>query len=270
MNAHQPGKIIARGRTADIHAYGDGFVLKLFHPWMDLEGIRREAAVTARVAALGLPVPAVGELLEHNGRSGLVIERIGGRSMSEAVVTDASLMAGAARRLANLHRTLHRSRLDEPRVPFQRERLAAKLRAAAALDSTTRGELLDRLAGMPDGDVVCHGDFHPENVMLGQSRAVVIDWMDATRGNPLADVARTSVLLDGAAAAQIPDPNVAARAVAFHDAYRSAYFASLGGARANAEAEYRRWLPIVAGARLSEEIAELEPWLLARAREPAR
>ena len=91
---------------------------------------------------------------------------------------------------------------------------------------------------------------------------VVIDWVDATRGNPLADVARsTTIVLGARASGQIAHPLQRASARLFHAAYIRRYFHR----RPGAEHEYRRWLPIVAAARLSESISELEGWLLAEA-----
>jgi aminoglycoside phosphotransferase (APT) family kinase protein len=42
---------------------------------------------------------------------------------------------------------------------------------------------------------VCHGDFHPANVVLTPRGPVVIDWDTATRGHPVGDIACTSRLL---------------------------------------------------------------------------
>ena len=47
----------------------------------------------------------------------------------------------------------------------------------------------------------------------------------------------------------------------FHAVYVHRYFRLRPGGKD----EYRRWLPIVAAARLSEKIPELQPWLIARA-----
>jgi aminoglycoside phosphotransferase (APT) family kinase protein len=49
--------------------------------------------------------------------------------------------------------------------------------------------------------VVCHGDFHPLNVMVDGERASVIDWTDAGLGPREADVSRTLLLFHIAAIA---------------------------------------------------------------------
>ena len=45
-----------------------------------------------------------------------------------------------------------------------------------------------------DGNILCHGDFHPDNILITKNGEIIIDWMTATQGNPLADIARTSII----------------------------------------------------------------------------
>jgi hypothetical protein len=42
---------------------------------------------------------------------------------------------------------------------------------------------------------LCHGDFHPGQIMLSGDRYAAFDWSGARRGDPLFDYARTRVLL---------------------------------------------------------------------------
>ncbi len=37
------------------------------------------------------------------------------------------------------------------------------------------------LNALPDGDFLCHGDFHPDNVMMTSGDPVLIDWPGAKR-----------------------------------------------------------------------------------------
>ncbi|MFD1910018.1 phosphotransferase family protein [Paenibacillus rhizoplanae] len=53
--------------------------------------------------------------------------------------------------------------------------------------------MLSRLAELPDGEKLCHGDFHPDNILM-DDKLWVIDWMTGVRGNPAADVARSVIM----------------------------------------------------------------------------
>lgn len=253
-------KPFARGRTADVHEWETGTVLKLFHDWFSLEDIEYEQMIARAVHANGVNSPEVRELIQVEGRNGLVYERVAGVSMLDLFRHRPWRVASLSRALAELHAQMHECAF-EAEVPDQRGRLQRKIGRADALPTPLKTALLTSLNSLPDGDRVCHGDFHPANVLVNGNEAIVIDWIDASRGNPLADVARTSVILLGAASSQIPNPVMKIFVRIFHSAYLKHYFRL----RPGGEEEYRRWLPIVAGARLSENIPELEKWLVAQA-----
>ena len=52
--------------------------------------------------------------------------------------------------------------------------------------------LLQNRPPEPERPALCHGDFHPFNVMLSPRGPIVIDWNNAHIGNPLEDVALLS------------------------------------------------------------------------------
>jgi Ser/Thr protein kinase RdoA (MazF antagonist) len=254
-------KPIARGRTADVYDYHNGRVLKLFHDWFGLENIEYELKVARAVHVSGVSAPAViGGVIQVQGRNGLIYERIAGRSMLEVAPSQPWMIFALAKRFAALHANMH-DRVFAAEVPTQRNKLEHRLQHVEGITDSLRLALLERLASLPDGDRVCHGDFHPGNVLSTQRGDMVIDWIDASRGNPLADVARTSIILLGIGP-QGRNPFLKIFVRIFHSAYLRQYF----HLRPSGEAEYRRWLPIVAAARLSEGIKELEQWLIGQAR----
>lgn len=256
-----PEMPLARGRTADVHAWEEGTILKLFHNWFSLEDIQYEQMIARAVNASGVKSPEVRELIQVEGRNGLVYERVAGVSMLEMFQRKPWRVVPLGRTLAELHAQMHEC-VFEAEVPDQRGSLQRKLNRADALPTPLKTALLTSLQSLPEGDRVCHGDFHPANVLMDGDDAAIIDWIDASRGEPLADVARTSIITLGAvASSQLPNPVLKMLVRVFHSAYLKRYFQL----RPGGEEEYRRWLPIVAGARLSENIPELEKWLVAQA-----
>lgn len=252
------GTPIARGRTADIYAWQDGQILKLFHDWFARDAIEYEARLGRLVHAAGLPAPAVGEIVCIDQHNGLIYQRIHGITMSEILLRKPWQVFRQARRLADLHGKIH-AVSTSLELPSQRQRLVSKMNHAIDLPVQLRNRALTALNNLPEGRRICHGDFHPENVMIASGREVVIDWIDATCGNPLADVARTSILIMGAANSSQMTRQVEKWLVRiFHAAYLRHYFHCQPGG----EKEYRQWLPVVAAARLSENIPEVWDWLI--------
>jgi Ser/Thr protein kinase RdoA (MazF antagonist) len=251
---------IAIGRTAEVYEWQDGQVLKLFYDWVPKAQVDFEARIARVVHETGLPVPAVGDAIEMDGRQGLLYERVAGSTMLEQLRSRPWRVTDYARQLARLQSDMH-AHSPVAALPKQHGRLRERIEQVAALPEGIRAALLRSLSELPAGEQLCHGDFHPGNVMLTAREPVIIDWIDVTLGNPLADVARTSILLLGEA------HNMATSAVAralirlFHRVYLNEYV-RMSSIR---ETEYRAWLPIVAAARLSEGISEQEEWLLGQA-----
>jgi Ser/Thr protein kinase RdoA (MazF antagonist) len=242
-----PDTLVGRGYTADVHAWGPGRVLKLFHPGGDPTRAEREERATRAVRAAGLPAPAAYERVEIDGRAGIVFERVEGPSLVEYVQARPWKLGWSVRQLAELHARIHRCAAP-PELPSQREWLAAGIDVAPGLSDADRDAARRRLAGLPGGAVLCHGDFHPGNVLVTARGPVVIDWGAATRGDALGDVACTLRLMRTASL-----PPWAPRAMHLLLAgtrpllvrgYLTGYLRRHGGTRAEVEA----WrVPVAAG-----------------------
>lgn len=256
------GKPIAYGRTAEIYAWQDGQVLKLFYDWFELESISYELQIAQAVHASGLPVPSVGEIIRISDRNGLTYQRMEGIPMWDVMSRKPWSIFHYARRMAELHVEMHASDIQAD-LPSQRQRLIDKICDAEALPADLRSKALPVLESMPDGNKLCHGDFHPLNIMVSSQEEIIIDWIDASLGNPLADLARTTIILLGAIeTSQVPNLFEKIIIRIFHNTYLRHYLSL----RPGGEHEYSCWLPIIAAARLSENISELEAWLIAQVR----
>ena len=120
-----------------------------------------------------------------------------------------------------------------------------------------------RLDSLPDGDVLCHGDFHPANVMRSPNGPVVIDWPNATQGAAEADIARTLLLL-GAGEPPSYTPMMRVLTKTGRRLFIWLYVGAYKRARPLDKAEVRKWALPVAVARLSEDIEQERLRLLGR------
>jgi hypothetical protein len=186
------GRLLAAGNVAEVFEWGSR-VVTLYRSPARKPTAFREAAIHAAVEAMALPVPAVWGVLELDGRCGIVFDRVKERSFAERIREDSSVIPECLQTLARLHARIH----DQParQLGSLKSRLATNIAGTGLLDEPLKRILLDRLADMPDGDRLCHGDFHPVNVLGQNSPPVVIDWPDACCGDPAADVCRSYLLL---------------------------------------------------------------------------
>ena len=154
------GPRIAAGRDTVIYALGGDRVVRRAP---DERSFEREAVVMEHVRAAGYPVPAVHGLAPGE----MVLERIAGPTMLEDLGKRPWRLKTHARLLAELHDRLHRIDAPEDLLAF-------------------RGA---------SGTAVLHLDLHPANVILSPEGPVVIDWTNARRGDPAADLALTWIVM---------------------------------------------------------------------------
>lgn len=253
------GELIGRGRTAEIFAWGNRQALKLYYAGWSLSVVEAEADQSQRIYQAGLPAPTVESVITVEDRYGILYERVEGPTLLNQLGTRPWMVIRMAHLLAELHVQVHSLRVSG--LPSQRERLEKKIRVARSLPENVAQAALDRLANLPDGDAVCHGDFHPDNIVLSPRGPVIIDWPEATSGDPLADVARTSLLFRLAA---LPPHTPGRRLieigrVLFHRLYLRRYFQLWPASRDKMSV----WQLPIAAARLGEGLVEEEARLLA-------
>jgi hypothetical protein len=119
------GAPIAVGRTADVYAWQPGQVVKLFQERMDPADVAYEAQVAQAVQAAGLPVPWVGELVQINGRHGVIYQHLEGCTMLALLARQPWRFYSLAQQLAELQTSVHRV-VGLTAVPDQDQRLSAK------------------------------------------------------------------------------------------------------------------------------------------------
>lgn len=97
------GEPLFAGRTAEVYAWSDTEVIKLYQPWVSQETAERERASTHAALSMGISVPEVGEIVNVGERSGLILERIRGTTMMRQIESDISRAGSFARQLAEIH-----------------------------------------------------------------------------------------------------------------------------------------------------------------------
>ena len=148
------GPLLASGREADVYALEDTRVLRRYRRDAD---VTREAEAMRHLARAGYPVPVVHEA---TGRD-MVMERLDGPTMAEAVTAGDLSPVDGATQLAGLLRRLH----EVPPWP-----------------------------GAP-GASILHLDLHPENVLMTARGPVVIDWCNVRTGDADLDTALSALIL---------------------------------------------------------------------------
>ena len=246
--------------TGNLYAWGKGQILKLYGDDVPEGWVEHLGRVERALHQAGLPVPAVGEIVEIEGQQGQVYERIEGGSMAEALADgiDPDRIAQLGRVFAEVHAEIH-THGAIPELPLGHEFLPTVIRRITTLPPDLREAVLEAFEAMSPGDRLCHGDYHPYNVLMSPRGPIVIDWNNAHIGNPWEDVARSALMLAGAS---LSEPALRSPIDRFAEAYLERYFQL----RPDDRGQLAAWRPIVAAVRLADNIPELQEWLLEQIR----
>jgi aminoglycoside phosphotransferase (APT) family kinase protein len=251
------GEVVARGSRSSVHAYGRGTVVKVPDAETPAGWILSEARYTEAVRDAGARAPRLLGIEQIAGRPASVWERIDGTTMWQHVIDRPDRGAEMGTVLADVHLELFEL-VPPVTIPSQRDRLVSKIRWSAAMIDASLGRALELLPASTAPPRLCHGDLHPSNVILADGGPMIVDWFDASRGDPVADAARSSLMLigDGANAPRhLPGSDPSTLAV-----LTTAYVSRLREHLEISEALLARWQAINAAARLAEGVAR-EPLL---------
>ena len=255
--------LLGAGREAEIFAHGEDRVLRLAREG-EAAAAERDAVVLAAAAAAGAPVPSVHERVVVDGRTGFVLDRLGGGDLLTEVARRPWRVGRVAATLGRLHAEVHR--LPAPtELPALHDELSRRLEDEA-VPADVREIALAALARLPAGDRLCHGDFHPGNVLRGPHGPAVIDWSGAVRGHPSADVARTRLLIERGTPPGEPPTVVRLAGAAGRRVLLGGYLRAYRRRLPLDDALVARWEPVMAAVRLVERIEPEREGLLSLAR----
>lgn len=247
------GIVLARGNTSDLCDWSAGRVIKVLRPGIPAHWASIEAETIARVHAAGLPVPAVDGVVEVEGRPGIVLERVEGDSMWEHMKRDPRRVPELVQQLVDLQTEVQRTAV--PGLKSLEDRLHTKIGEASQLSEDDRATARRLLTILPAGKAVCHGDFHPANVVLTKRGPIVLDWFDAAQGDVTADFVRSSLLL------RPPSDRgcwLAGATPELLDQIHSHYITELVRRRAFDLRTFGPWEAVTAVARMSEPVPDAD------------
>lgn len=236
-------RVIAVRNSKTVYRDGDACI-KVFDAEYSKADVLNEALNQARIEETGLNIPKIREVLTIDGKWAIVSDYIKGKTLAQLMKDNPEKKDEYIELLVDLQMEVHSKR--SPLLNKLRDKMNMKI-SMADLSEATKYELHTRLNGMPKHTKVCHGDFNPGNIIIGEDgKAYIIDWSHATQGNAAADAARTYLLfrLD-------------------YDAEGAEKYLELFCKKSGTENKYiQKWLPVVAASQSVKGNAKEREFLL--------
>ena len=239
-------KFVKEHLGKELFVTDEGFV-KVFGDTYTKAGILNEALNQARVEETDLNIPKVKAIEVFDGKWSIIMDQIEGVTLSELIRQNPEKEDEYLELFVDLQRTVLSKRV--PMLNKLKDKMQGRI-SEAKLDATTRYDLHTRLDSLPKHYNLCHGDFHPSNVIItSDGTPYIIDWAHATQGNASADVATTYLMFYLEGREKLAEK-----------------YLQLYCIKSDTAKQYvQKWIPIVAASRLTkakpEEDEILRRWI---------
>ncbi|MFJ8238675.1 aminoglycoside phosphotransferase family protein [Bacillus tropicus] len=231
------GNPIAKGNTAEIYLY-DSKVVKLFEEYLPNTESINEAKKQKYAYSCGLPVPNVFEVTKIQNRQAIIMEYVKGNRIGDLLLNNLNEAEHYINICVNEQKKIHAIRVNTDVMEAMGERLERQIKSVHKLDEKQKESILNKLHSIKFEPRLCHGDFHPFNLILSEKNVSIIDWVDACSGDIRADVFRTYLLY-------------AQSHIELAEMYLQIYCRNTDLTRE----EIFQWAPIITAARFSEKVS---------------
>ncbi|UPW20328.1 phosphotransferase [Agarivorans sp. TSD2052] len=249
---------IGSGATADVYLYQQTKVIKLFSNNYSLDAVNYEASIAKSVSASAIAAPKYHEIVSIGDRSGIVYDYVPGEILINQLLAKPSRSISIIKRLARAQAMLNAKSIDG--LPKQAERLSSLIKRTDQIPEY-QAQILRAVSQLASAERVCHGDFHVGNIISHQQDFIVIDWMNAYSGNAEGDLLRTYLMLITPFIPFEMNPLKKVGFIAYKRLLASLYLREYLKESGISKHSLRKWWPIIAAARLSDEVPNEAPWL---------
>lgn len=149
----------------------------------------REQDVCRKVLSLGIPTPQVGEIVEQDGRLGLIYERIvGKRSISKCVGEEPDKLDAYIKIFAENCKKLHSTACVSGMFQNAEDKYSRLLESSKIFPKNVVEYARQLIKDTPKESRCLHGDMQTGNLIVNDNGAYFIDLGEFACGNPLYDL----------------------------------------------------------------------------------
>jgi aminoglycoside phosphotransferase (APT) family kinase protein len=184
-------------------------VIRLFSERVDAEMILKESEIQNTLSGQDYPVPAVYlTCMDKSVLGGLffIMDFCGGHTLNDSGLSHSQVFGILGNLQARMHKidieviekrcTEIGADINTLKYEFILEEYRAHFRSNFPWMNKAVGWLFENCPKEPESLSICHGDFHPMNILYEDGKVqAVLDWSGFMIGDPAMDVARTEFLL---------------------------------------------------------------------------
>lgn len=183
-------EVIGRGACGECYRIDDETIIKLYYDNTDTKWIEHEKALAKKAFVMGIPTAISYDIVEANGRKGVVYELIKSKTLGELIRANPDKLDDYADMYADVCKKIHAIHTDDPDIPSFKEQNRADIQNISGITEEEKKYLNRFLDLVPDGDTCIHGDLNINNIMVQDGECCLIDMGELSTGTPMFDLSR--------------------------------------------------------------------------------
>ena len=185
--------LVTQGGEADIYSIANDKILRVIRNRKG-KTFETEKHLFPILAEHHIKVPAVYEYIESEDMLAQVMQKVDGSTMLEQMQRNPLKLTQEIKKLAGMHAKLLEIQSDcgLHSIDTIFNYFTSK---PSCLDNKLINFASKILKELPAKNNICHGDFHPGNILVQDHAYYIIDWSGAYRSDFISDIAHTYLLM---------------------------------------------------------------------------
>lgn len=193
---------IGAGACGEVFRLDDETIIKLYYPRVKKEEIEQEKALAKKAFVMGVPTAISYDIVEADGRTGVVYELIKSKTIGELIRGDEGHLEKYVDMYAAVCRQIHGIEAEPGQLPSFKDINRSDIPNVTGITEEERAYLHRFLDLMPDRMNCLHGDLNINNIMVQNGECCLIDMGEFSTGTPMFDLSRILFSMEFAGAAK--------------------------------------------------------------------
>ena len=193
---------IGAGACGEVFRLDDETIIKLYYPRVKKEEIEQEKALAKKAFVMGVPTAIPYDIVEADGRTGVVYELIKSKTIGELIRGDEGHLEKYVDMYAAVCRQIHGIEAEPGQLPSFKDINRSDIPNVTGITEEERAYLHRFLDLIPDRMNCLHGDLNINNIMVHNGECCLIDMGEFSTGTPMFDLSRILFSMEFAGAAK--------------------------------------------------------------------
>ena len=181
---------IGAGACGEVFRLDDETIIKLYYPRVKKEEIEQEKALAKKAFVMGVPTAISYDIVEADGRTGVVYELIKSKTIGELIRGDEGRLEEYVDMYAAVCRQIHGIEAEPGQLPSFKDINRSDIPNVTGITEEERAYLHRFLDLIPDRMNCLHGDLNINNIMVQNGECCLIDMGEFSTGTPMFDLSR--------------------------------------------------------------------------------